>query len=33
MARQSNQPNQILITEPFELGLEFLQARRAQNLS
>jgi hypothetical protein len=33
VARQTKQPNQILIAEPFELGLQFLQARRAQNLS
>jgi hypothetical protein len=33
VARQANQPNQIQITAPFELGLQFLQARRAQNLS
>ena len=33
MARRPNQANPILTTEPFELGLQFLQARRAQNLS
>ena len=33
MARQTKQPNQVIMTEPFELGLQFLQARRAQNLS
>jgi hypothetical protein len=33
VARQSNDSNRIPIAEPFELGLQFLRARRAQNLS
>jgi hypothetical protein len=33
MARTSGYPNPITPTEGFELGLEFLRARRAQNLS
>jgi hypothetical protein len=33
VARMSEYPNAITPTEGFELGLEFLRARRAQNLS
>ena len=33
MARRSKYPNALAPTEGFELGLEFLRARRAQNLS
>jgi hypothetical protein len=33
MARKSEYPKTIAPTEGFELGLEFLRARRAQNLS
>ena len=33
MARKSEYPNAITPIEGFELGLEFLRARRAQNLS
>ncbi len=33
MARQSPHPNLIPTAEAFELGVQFLQARRAQNLS
>jgi hypothetical protein len=33
VARKSEYPNAITPTEGFELGLEFLRARRAQNLS
>jgi hypothetical protein len=33
VARQRNTQNQIPTIEPFELGLRFLRARRAQNLS
>ncbi|MEA2382524.1 MAG: hypothetical protein QOH72_2495 [Solirubrobacteraceae bacterium] len=33
MARQPNSSTQSPIAEPFELGLRFLRARRAQNLS
>lgn len=33
MARKSEYPTKITPTDGFELGLEFLRARRAQNLS
>jgi hypothetical protein len=33
MARTSQYPNTIAPTRGFELGMEFLRARRAQNLS
>jgi hypothetical protein len=33
VARTSEYPNPITPTQGFELGLEFLRARRAQNLS
>lgn len=33
MARKTEYPNAIAPTPGFELGLEFLRARRAQNLS